>query len=75
MSGLSFTDNNGVRYYDQAWLRKATDIVEGRRGEERECELNIGRDLRQQVSFLILAMVGQPPPRSLYQSVSAAGKG
>ena len=21
-----------VRYYDQAWLRKATDIVEGRRG-------------------------------------------
>jgi len=32
MSAPSFTDGDGVRYYDQAWLRKATDIVEGRRG-------------------------------------------
>ena len=31
-SSLSFTDNSGVRYFNQAWLRKATDIVEGKRG-------------------------------------------
>jgi hypothetical protein len=30
-SALSFTDRDGVRYLDQAWLRKATDIVEGKR--------------------------------------------
>ena len=35
-SSLSFTDNSGVRYFDQTWLRKATDIVGG---EEREYEL------------------------------------
>jgi hypothetical protein len=27
LSGLSSTDRRGVRYFDQAWLRKATDIV------------------------------------------------
>jgi len=32
LSSLSFTSNNGVRYFDQAWLRKATDIVGGKRG-------------------------------------------
>jgi hypothetical protein len=32
LSSLSFTDNNGVRYFDQAWLRKATDIVDGKSG-------------------------------------------
>ena len=32
LSPLTFTDNSIVRYFDQAWLRKATDIVEGRRG-------------------------------------------
>ena len=35
-SSLSFTDNSGVRSFDQTWLRKATDIVGG---EEREYEL------------------------------------
>jgi len=32
LSRLTFTDSSIVRYFDQAWLRKATDIVEGRRG-------------------------------------------
>jgi len=32
LSSLSFTDNSGVRYFDQAWLRKATDIVGGKIG-------------------------------------------
>ena len=32
MSGLSFTDSSDVHYFDQVWLRKAMDIVEGRRG-------------------------------------------
>jgi hypothetical protein len=32
LSSLSFTDNNGVRYFGQVWLRKATDIVDGKRG-------------------------------------------
>jgi hypothetical protein len=27
LSALSSTDRKGVRYFDQAWLRKATDIV------------------------------------------------
>jgi hypothetical protein len=27
LSALSSTNNKGVRYFDQAWLRKATDIV------------------------------------------------
>jgi hypothetical protein len=27
LSALSFTDSNGVCYFDQAWLRKATDVV------------------------------------------------
>ena len=31
-SPLSFTDNSIFRCFDQAWLRIATDIVEGRRG-------------------------------------------
>jgi len=26
------SDSDGVRRYDQAWLRKATNIIEGRRG-------------------------------------------
>ena len=32
LSSLSFTDSSGVRYFDQAWLRKATDTVGGKRG-------------------------------------------
>jgi hypothetical protein len=31
LSSLSFTDNSRVRQFDQAWLRKASDIVEGKR--------------------------------------------
>jgi hypothetical protein len=31
-SSLSFTDNSGVRYFDQAWLRKVGDIVEDNKG-------------------------------------------
>jgi len=34
----------------------------------------IGRDLRQQVSSLVLAMADQPPPRSLYQPTSALAR-
>jgi len=32
LSPLTFTDNSDVYYFDQVWLRKATGIVEGRRG-------------------------------------------
>jgi hypothetical protein len=32
LSSLSFTDNNGVHCFDQAWLRKAMDIVGGKIG-------------------------------------------
>jgi len=32
LSPLSFTDNSDVHYFDQVWLRKATDIVEGGEG-------------------------------------------
>ena len=28
----SFIDNNGVRYFDQEWLRKAKEIVKSKRG-------------------------------------------
>jgi len=28
----SFIDNNGVRYFDQEWLRKAEEIVNSKRG-------------------------------------------
>jgi DNA-binding transcriptional MerR regulator len=28
----SFTDNNGVRYFDLEWLRKAKEIVESKKG-------------------------------------------
>jgi FlaA1/EpsC-like NDP-sugar epimerase len=28
-SPLTVTDSRIVRYFDEAWLRKATDIVEG----------------------------------------------
>jgi hypothetical protein len=31
LSSLSFTDNIGVRYFDQAWLSKDVDVVESRR--------------------------------------------
>jgi hypothetical protein len=27
LSALSSTNNKGIRYFDQAWLKKATDIV------------------------------------------------
>ena len=30
VSLLSLPDNRGVRYFDQAWLRKATDNVVGK---------------------------------------------
>jgi len=33
LSPLSFPDKSGVRYFSQAWLSKATDIVGGKRGE------------------------------------------
>jgi len=32
LSSLSFTDNNNVRYFDQAWLKKDTNIVDGKKG-------------------------------------------
>jgi hypothetical protein len=32
LSARNFTNSGGVRHFDQAWLRKAADIVEGRRG-------------------------------------------
>jgi len=32
LSPLSFTDNSGVRYFNYPWLRKATDIVGGKKG-------------------------------------------
>jgi hypothetical protein len=32
LSSLSFTDKSDVRCFDQAWLSKATDIVEDKRG-------------------------------------------
>ena len=32
LSSLNFTANNSVRYFDQAWLSKATDIVGGEKG-------------------------------------------
>jgi len=28
----SFIDNNGVRYFDQEWLRKAKEVVKSKRG-------------------------------------------
>ncbi len=28
----TWVDNNGVRYFDQEWLRKAQEIVESKRG-------------------------------------------
>ncbi len=28
----SFVDNNGVRYFDQDWLRKVGEIVKSKRG-------------------------------------------
>ena len=41
LSSLSFTGYDSVRYFDQAWLRKATDIVGGDKGS-----LNSERGLR-----------------------------
>lgn len=32
VSALSFTDSDGVRCYDRAWRRKATNIVWGGKG-------------------------------------------
>ena len=29
----SFTDNNGVRYFDQEWLSKAKEIVRNKKGK------------------------------------------
>ncbi len=29
----SFIDNNGTRYFDLEWIRKAREIVESRRGD------------------------------------------
>jgi len=29
----SFIDNNGVRYFDQEWLKKAREIMKMKRGE------------------------------------------
>jgi len=31
LSPLSFPDNSGVRYFNKAWLSKATNVVEGRK--------------------------------------------
>jgi hypothetical protein len=62
LSSLSFTDNKNVRYFDQAWLGKATDIVGGKRGNVTK----VGRDLLPQVSSLMLAMVGHPLPYLFY---------
>jgi DNA-binding transcriptional MerR regulator len=28
----SFIDNNGVRYFDQEWLKKAQEIVKSKKG-------------------------------------------
>jgi hypothetical protein len=37
----SFIDNNGVRYFDQEWIRKAREIVESKKGVRDEVEDNL----------------------------------
>ena len=32
LSSLDGTDSDGVRYFDQAWLRRVADILEDERG-------------------------------------------
>jgi len=32
----SFIDSNGVRYFDQEWLKKAQEIVKRKRGDPLE---------------------------------------
>ena len=32
LSSLGGTDSDGVRYFDQAWLRRVADILEDERG-------------------------------------------
>ena len=34
----SFIDNNGVRYFDQDWLRNAREIVKSKRGNPEGSE-------------------------------------
>jgi len=41
LSLLSLPDNDSVRYFNHAWLSKATDIVGGEKGS-----LDLKRDLR-----------------------------
>lgn len=67
-SWLSFTNNNGTYYFGEASLGAATDIVAAGRGNVNY----LRRDL-QQVSSLVLGMVGQPPPCLLYQLATSAG--
>ena len=35
-SSLSFTDNNGARYFDQVWLGKATNIFQRKQGNANQ---------------------------------------
>ena len=44
----SFIDNNGVRYFDQEWLRKATEVLE-RKGVTDKVSGGKQKDLRGQV--------------------------
>jgi len=34
--GTEVIDKNGVRYFDQDWLKKAREIVKSRRGRPRK---------------------------------------
>jgi len=63
LSGLNLIYDDGVGCFHEAWLRKGHGYC-GR--QRREYRLTLGRDLLPQVSSLILAMVGQPPPYLLY---------
>jgi len=71
LSGLNLICDDGVGCFHEAWLRKSHGYC-GR--QRREYRLTLGRDLRQQVSSLILAMAGQPPPYLLYPQPAPPAK-
>jgi hypothetical protein len=56
LSVWKLSESDDTRRFDQVWGRKPADSVEGKRASVNQ----VGRDLRQQVSSLILGVVGWP---------------
>lgn len=77
LSALSFTDSEGVRYLNQAWLRKATNIFRKKQGNvlTRKRPAAAGLFVNNVIAAAVLLSKGSGPLPSLLSVVNIIKEG